>query len=408
MAKLNGYTDPEDEKYFKIGFQKNYGNWLIYGGMFLGSPVLPITFLFCATTLIYFMFGTAIKFYKTDLVTTIENIHFLIFVAVEIGAMIVFLRKRGLIVSIFTTIGKGFFDYGNTLYDECLELKRDSYHKTDSMKRLIHHTFVTVVMSACIAITICRPVIIMMFPKENEGSPDDGMVKVALLPAWTPFDKSRWYTTVILWFIEYAVSWTTPGIVFGATFFVLFALEELGIQLLILKKGLNNVIQRAERLEQTMEENIRLCLKYSIRHHQVLFEFRDLLNEVVSLPGLGLFVSFSIMLCMSGFIFTLNEVPLVSKFVFGLFLLSECAMLFALCYFGEKIIELSEEIGDALYNSDWINYSQVMKNYMLIIQIRSRCTMRLSLMGFMDVSRNTFSNISSTSYSYLNLMNEFN
>ncbi|XP_066904393.1 odorant receptor 4 isoform X2 [Halyomorpha halys] len=376
--------------------------------MFLGNPLLPVAFILSGFILIYFMLGTITKFYKTDLLCAIENLHFLIFVTVELVAMMSFLQKRAVLVSMYITIGKGFFDYENTLDDECLELKRDAYDKTDSRKRLVHHSFVTVVMSACITISVFRPAVLILFPKENMGNPNDGMIRVALAPMWSPFDNTQWHGIVIVWLLEYIVAWTTPGIVFGATFFVLFSLEELGIQLQILKKSLTNVIQRAERLEQGMEENIKLCLKYSVRHHQLLFEFHDKLNEVISLPGLGLFVSFSIMLCMSGFIFTLKEVPLVSKSVFGLFLLSECAMLFALCYFGENIIELSEEIGDALYNSDWAIYSKVMQNYMLIIQMRSRRTMRLTLMDFMDVSRNTFSNICSTSYSYLNLMNEFN
>nr|WVD93692.1 odorant receptor 85 [Graphosoma rubrolineatum] len=307
MKKLNDNTDPEDEKYFKTGFKNNYGVWLICGGMFLGKPLLPIGFLLSVLFMITFMCGTMTKCFKTDLVAAIESLHFFIFVIVESIAMITFLQKRSLIVSVYTIIGKGFFDYENTLDDECLELKREAYTKMNARKRLIHHTFVTVVMSACIAISVFRPAISILFPDENQGSPDDGVVRIALVPAWTPFDKSQWYATAIVLLIEYIVAWTTPGIVFGATFFVVFSLEELGIQLQLLKKGLNNLMKRAERLESHMEANIRLCLKYSIRHHQFLFEFIDMVNQVFSLPGFGLFVSISLMLCISGFIFTLGN-----------------------------------------------------------------------------------------------------
>ncbi|CAH1397507.1 unnamed protein product [Nezara viridula] len=214
---------------------------------------------------------TVVKIYKSDLVAAIENVHFIILVSAEILGMITLLRKRKLIISIYTLIGKDYFDYENTLDDECLETKRSAMEKAKRRKYFIQRIFVSCIFCACITVSVLRPVLKILYFDPSEGTPDDGFVRVAMVTVWTPFDKYQWYSVAFIWYCECVIAWNTPSIVFGSTFFFLFALEDLGVQLQLLKKSLANVIQRAKRIDGPIEEGIKLCLKYSIRHHQILF-----------------------------------------------------------------------------------------------------------------------------------------
>ncbi|KAK9510918.1 hypothetical protein O3M35_005594 [Rhynocoris fuscipes] len=66
---------------------------------------------------------------------------------------------------------------------------------------------------------------------------------------------------------------------------------------------------------------------------------------------------------------------------------------------------ISLEIGDQIYESDWIKYSSEMKNFVLMVTGRSLKPKTLSAGGFSDLSMVTFSNVLSSAYSYFNLLN---
>ncbi|KAE8573044.1 Odorant receptor 146, partial [Halyomorpha halys] len=87
-----------------------------------------------------------------------------------------------------------------------------------------------------------------------------------------------------------------------------------------------------------------------------------------------------------------KEVPLASKMVFGLFLLSELLMVFIVCWCGENIQNTSTLIFDMVYSSYWPDNMKLMKNFVLIIQLRSIEPVKISFGGLLVASLETYSN----------------
>lgn len=52
------------------------------------------------------------------------------------------------------------------------------------------------------------------------------------------------------------------------------------------------------------------------------------------------------------------------------------------------------DIGKMFYNSDWFQYSSLVKQDLLLVQKRTNAPLKLTAAGFMDVNLNSYSNVS--------------
>ncbi|XP_066900870.1 odorant receptor 4-like isoform X2 [Halyomorpha halys] len=312
--------------------------------------------------------------------------------------------KNRVLAKIFTIMGKGFYDYENTLDEECLSVAAKTLNESKRRKKIIAKVFIVVVMCACLSITILRPIMKFLLGEHLLGKPDDGILRLIPVNMWTPFNKDSWYAMVIFYLSQDVIGYVTPGLVFGCTLFVVFACEDVGSQLIILGQSLKSVIRRAERLDMPTDEALKLCFSHSIRHHQTILMCVKTLEKLLYIPGLGLLFGSTILMCICGFIFVSKEVPFPSKFVFGMFLLSELMLIFLVCWCGENIQKTSTLIFDMVYSSEWPDNMSSMKNYVLIIQLRTIEPIKISFGGLMDASFETYSNICSSAFSYFNIL----
>ncbi|CAH1400414.1 unnamed protein product [Nezara viridula] len=167
-------------------------------------------------------------------------------------------------------MGKGFYDYQNTLDEQCQAFIAKALDESKRKKTLIAKAFIGVVMCACVSITILRPILKFLLGEHRLGTPDDGILRLLPVTIWTPFNKQSWYIMLICFIGEEIISYVTPGIVFGCTLFVVCMCEDVGTQLIILGYTLKTVVRRAKCVNMSMEEALKLCFSHSIRHHQTL------------------------------------------------------------------------------------------------------------------------------------------
>nr|WVD93641.1 odorant receptor 28 [Graphosoma rubrolineatum] len=394
--------DKNTEKcYIKKAYEENYGFWMVHGGFY---PVLGIeTCLYIpAAVLLTITFSTTpFCISKSEIAIKSETVHFAVFLAIELTAMIVFMYHRKTIDEIYLAMGQRFYDYENTLDEECYEVIASAYRAGRSRKKIFHDLFVGCSMSTLLTAVIVRPLISYF---KGDPDPNDGILRLLPVPTWTPFKTKSWYVTLIFFLAEDIVAYVTPGIVFGCILFIVCASEDVGAQLIILGHTLKSVVRRAEGLNLPKDEALKLCFNHSIKHHQMLLKFIKSLEMILNIPGFVLLFGSTILMCMSGFIFVSKEVPFISKIEFFLFLLSEMTIIFLICWCGEFIQKTSNQICDMVYFSEWPDNMESMKSYILIIQLRSIKSIKLNLGGFMVASLETFGHICSSAFSYFNLM----
>ncbi|KAE8573956.1 Odorant receptor 144 [Halyomorpha halys] len=402
-----------DECYIKKYMNDNYGLefWLKAGGLFAigkkGRLIFLISGLYVTAWILFFPL-LLMTVYKTigggELEIVCEAIHFTIFIILELIFLVTFIVNKRSIGEILTLMGKGFYDYQNTLDEECLAFIDKTLDESKRKKAIIAKLFIGVVMCACVSITILRPIIKFLLGDYLLGEPDDGLLRLIPVTVWTPFNKGSWYIMMGFFIMQDVVAYVTPGIVFGCTLFIVYTCDDVGTQFTILGQTLKLVVRRAEGLNMPREEALKLCFSHSIRHHQIVLSCVKSLEKLLYIPGLGLLFGSTILMCISGFIFVSKEVPFASKLVFGTFLLSELLLIFLICWCGENIQNTSTQIFDMVYTSEWPDNMGSMKSYILIIQLRTMRPIKISFGGLMDASFETYSNICRSAFSYFNLL----
>ncbi|CAH1400413.1 unnamed protein product [Nezara viridula] len=154
-------------------------------------------------------------------------------------------------------MGKGFYDYQNTLDERCQAFIAKALDESKKKKTMITKAFIAVVMSACVSITILRPIMKFLLGEHRLGTPDDGLLRLLPVTMWTPFNKDSWYVMLMFFLGEEIISYVTPGIVFSFMLLILCTCEDVGTQLVILGRTLKSVVRRAEGLDMPKEEALK-------------------------------------------------------------------------------------------------------------------------------------------------------
>nr|WVD93638.1 odorant receptor 25 [Graphosoma rubrolineatum] len=413
MELTTGDDIKEDEYYIRKCMKDNYGLefWLKAGGLFAIGPkarfIYLISGLYMAVWFILFPLLLMTLYQETggrNVEIVCEAVHFTMFTILEVVFLASAIANNKVLAKTFVLMGKGFYDYQNTLDKECLEFIAQEKEEATKRKALIAKLFIGVVMCACVSITIIRPIMKFLLGEHLLGSPDDGLLRILPVTMWTPFSKDKWYVILIVWLSEYVIAYVTPGIVFGNTLYIVYTCQDVGTQLNILGYTLKSVVRRAKALNMPGEQALRLCFTHSINHHLKILTCVKSLENLLYFPGLGLLGGSTILMCMSGFIFVSDEFSFSSKIVFCLFLLSELFLIFLICWCGEHVQSTSTRVFDMVYSSEWPDNMSSMNYYLLIIQAYTMRPIKINFGGVMGASLETYSNIVSSAFSYFNIL----
>ena len=125
--------------------------------------------------------------------------------------------------------------------------------------------------------------------------------------------------------------------------------------------------------------------------HDILFDICDKLKIIFEPILFCNFLVSSLIMCVASFqlLTTASDslTYLVDVNCLGLF----ASQIWLLCYLGEKLIDSSTHVADEIYGCDWTNLGDnEFKKQMIIIMIRAQRPMKLTAMGFADISLETF------------------
>ncbi|XP_073997841.1 odorant receptor 67c-like [Rhodnius prolixus] len=416
MAK----TEHGREFYIRKAFKENYGVLMRWGGMYLGSWITPTVYLLNTGSHALFLMYTA-YLSLDDIGPMAEALHFVVLLTTACTSVLNSLSQRNRLDNILEAMGRGFYDYGKSM-DE-VSKREIKIHENVATRRklLLPRLFITSVLISGFAISI-RPLIEYLIVGKFKEYRGDGINRTTTVAVWVPFiDPSILWQNVLVFFLQYVIIWTTPGVVFGTDIMFLCMAEDFSLQLRIIGIAFKRSGQRAMDLYKNLIEEKRYlgqiyskqelfkkclehCIAQTVEHHSLIidlfYHFR-LYNRVMLL---WLLVGATFLLCLSGILFVSDKVSLLSKVTFFCFLATELVHTFIFCWYGEQLQRLSMDIGKMFYNSDWFQYSSLVKQDLLLVQKRTNAPLKLTAAGFMDVNLNSYSNVLSSAYSYFNLL----
>nr|QQP19786.1 olfactory receptor 91 [Tropidothorax elegans] len=358
----------------------------------------------------FIMGRTAYMTFKNDPSSAFECVHFMLFLGILMAMSIAFRFQYDKMESLYRNIGTDIFDYEGTLdHDTSMEMQKVR-ELSRNQKLLFSKIFKLVVLGAYSSITYLRPVARYLLKEHLQGTPDDGMHRLMVVPCWLPFNKYNPWSNLVLYTAQWMVATCSLGSAIGHNLFFLTTCEDLAVAFLTLGLGFRRLRRRAAALPRSTswQGALHRCLVQSIRHHQFVIRVVKDFEDLMYYPALIFVAGSATLICMSAFLFVNNAVPIVTKVCFALFLLAELLALSIYCYYGEKIRTYSREIFYDLYEGEWVEDIQFLKSYFLIIQIRAMNGIDLCPGGVMTLNLETNSNVLSTAFSYFNLMNAVN
>ncbi|XP_072932780.1 odorant receptor 4-like [Epargyreus clarus] len=123
-----------------------------------------------------------------------------------------------------------------------------------------------------------------------------------------------------------------------------------------------------------------------------MFTFSLLLN----------FLNGSVIMCFCGFCVVFVEKW--NEVVYKIFLVTATTQIWLLCWYGQRLLDASEGVSEALYNSGWYTSSMKIKKSILIMIHRSQKQVQVTTYGFSIICLATYSTIIKTSWSYFTLL----
>ncbi|KAJ9579865.1 hypothetical protein L9F63_004467 [Diploptera punctata] len=159
-----------------------------------------------------------------------------------------------------------------------------------------------------------------------------------------------------------------------------------------------------EEDEQWYENYLKEC----IHRHQALLAYVDDLNDLMNLPVFIQIGNVPILVCLTGFNITEKDKSIEQSVMFIAFFSASVYKLFLYCWFGQNLINTSEQVQETVYGCSWYLRRERFKKLVPMMLMRSSRCAKMSASVFFDLSFETFSSFMNTAYSYITLLNQMN
>nr|WCC57454.1 odorant receptor 58.1 [Papilio glaucus] len=136
--------------------------------------------------------------------------------------------------------------------------------------------------------------------------------------------------------------------------------------------------------------------------HRALIRMSGVVENQFTFSLLINFINSSIIICFCGFCCMFVEKW--NEITYKCFLTTATLQIWLVCWYGQKLLDSSQGIADAVYFSGWYNVPQRIKSFLIIIFYRAQKEVYVTTYGFSIISIASYSTILKTSWSYLMLL----
>jgi gustatory receptor len=201
---------------------------------------------------------------------------------------------------------------------------------------------------------------------------------------WFPFDftaTNRIFIHTLIWGF-----WTISNAcvnVIAADFFIFAIVFVLALEFEIVGENLKNAIN---------ENKISNMWKF-VDKHQELIDINEDIKSLFSIIFFYTFLQAAVSISSCGFL--LFTAPNIADLIFSIaYTACSLSQVFLYCFFGEKLISSSQNVGNNILNSNWYDLEDVgIKKSLILIVMRSQKACVLSGFGFVSLTIETFSNV---------------
>jgi hypothetical protein len=232
-------------------------------------------------------------------------------------------------------------------------------------------------------------------PLETKKNADGRQLAVDV---WLPFDG---YQDGIYEIVSVFLTFVSCSIMTLST--ALFIL--IIVMILLVAKGFDYIKEDFKNTDNFKEAEKVEILKKLIERH---VEMHDLVMQIGHLFApifLMKIVYISINICLIGFqLFTMDVSTTMLNY--GLYLFVTLVRNFFLCYGSQQVIDLSQGIGDAIYEIKWYKIKDLqLRRDLLFIMVRAQKSSKFTAGKFSVVCMESFKFMINSSYSYFALLN---
>jgi odorant receptor len=145
-------------------------------------------------------------------------------------------------------------------------------------------------------------------------------------------------------------------------------------------------------------------LKELIKRHQTLIESVGKTEQLISAIMLCSFMQSSFLICFCGFqVLTAEDFGQLSNFLS--FLIAVLIQKFLICNGGQRLINSSQGIADAVYQTNWIEIKDLsIRKDLQLVMVQAQKGSRVTAGKFMTISLKSYKRILNSAYSYFTLL----
>ncbi|XP_073995130.1 uncharacterized protein isoform X1 [Rhodnius prolixus] len=389
----------------------HYGAWLIMS-MYNTFSVSSWMFILCKSVILR----------PRNFQILTECTHMIILLILLLSGVFNTKYRKAELERILRAVGEDIYKYGDTLDEETAEVLKQIKEKTFQQKQSLSKVVNIIIISVTVAHTTLRP-LADLFTSDRIYQPDepDGITHVLSMDVYYPMKLYNSVPAIILAYTHLLLIffWGGNVVVSAAVTFICYSHTLCG-EYRILCVTTRRLVERAKAMfhrenpdkpfisfknDIIFERCLRRALKDSVKHQQKLTQFADdikVLYYYVILTGL---LCITALLCFGGIVFTVKDPPIATLALYIMFLSGELYLLLLFCVYGGMIRDLSMQVGQKVYFSDWTEYVSMIKTDLLIMQTSSQMPRGISAGGFHYIEFSTFSDVTSSAFSYFNIVN---
>nr|XP_033330645.1 odorant receptor Or2-like [Megalopta genalis] len=195
---------------------------------------------------------------------------------------------------------------------------------------------------------------------------------------------------------------------------------ESSTQFRILQYKLANIVKQInkEKYSGSLEtvpgyvaDNSYATFKKCVEHHQRLLDYCDKVQTIFSLVGLAQVMSFSMLLCIGGYLLMVDGAEFFNRVLYLMHTIGCTSQLFTFSYSCDCVMRESEAVCQAAYDIQWtiLPYNEsgkILRRDLQMVVVRAREPCYVTAGGFFPVCLETFSKVISTAVSYFTLLRQ--
>nr|ATV96623.1 odorant receptor 3 [Eriocrania semipurpurella] len=170
------------------------------------------------------------------------------------------------------------------------------------------------------------------------------------------------------------------------------------------------LVDGQEQTKEEFEASDDACCKLfveCVEHYDRLLMECNLIDKKLGFVFLTQFVTSSLTLCLVTYKAS-TEQNIGNLCIYLVYFVAACSQLLVYCYYGERMLELGEHLGDLAYQTPWMDRSIKFQHSIRMFIRQAQRQMRITAWGFSDLSLPTFTSILSSAMSYFTLLRSMN